>query len=99
MTTNTTQPRTYMRGIHASAVTCGARFSASTLIHDGAIWETFTDADLDSYLAEGVAKAHQHIARIANLSHKYSERDEEELVFMIEALLHARHARDAARES
>ena len=88
----TTAATVYRRPSRTRAVTSGGLGTRSLFIHDGAVWEDFSAEDLQEYLEEGVAKAAVHIARIADVRRPFTERDEEQMLFMVEALLHARHA-------
>lgn len=93
MTTPTTSSRTYARTNRTHAITaCGLVSATRTCVHDGAVWETFSPQDLATYLTEGVAKLHQHLNRIANVQTPYTSEDEQQLFFMVESLVHARHA-------
>ena len=63
-------------------------------VHDRSTWENFEPADLAEYLAEGTEKAAAHLERIAYLDHPYTVQDEQNLRFMVEALLQARRVAD-----
>lgn len=89
-----TAGRTYARSTHSGAVICGLRSSTQLYIRDRSHWETFDATDLSSYLADGVEKASAHLERIAYLDHPYTVEDEQNLVFMVDALLQARHVAD-----
>lgn len=92
MTSESSLVRTYGRTNRACVSTCGRGASSALFIHDGAVWETFSSEDLTDYLAEGAEKASTHLARISDLTHPYTTHDEQELFFMVESLVHARHA-------
>ncbi len=94
MTTPRTTARTYARGPQSVAVTCGSRRFTQLYIRDRGTWETFESGDLPEYLAEGIAKIAPYIDKVANLAQPYTAHDEQELLFMVEALLQARHAAD-----
>ncbi|MDB5265665.1 MAG: hypothetical protein JWM39_378 [Parcubacteria group bacterium] len=86
--------RTYARSSYSNAVVCGSRNATQFYIYDRSAWETFEPADLPEYLTEGAEKAAAHLERIAYLDHPYTEQDEQNLRFMVEALLQARRAAD-----
>jgi len=97
LSNSNTAARTYVRTSYSSATACGLRPATRFLIHDRAAWETFDTTDLSAYLFDGAAKAAAHIERIAYLDQPYSERDEQSLLFMVDALLHARHIADEVK--
>lgn len=91
--TTSSSVRTYARTNRTHAITaCGLVSATRTCVHDGAVWETFSPDDLSTYLSEGVAKLHQHLNLIANVQTPYTAEDEQQLFFMVESLVHARHA-------
>ncbi|MDB5237245.1 MAG: hypothetical protein JWL88_347 [Parcubacteria group bacterium] len=86
--------RTYARSSRSSAVVCSSHPSVLLYVNDRSAWETFEPADLPEYLAEGTEKTVAHIERITQLDMPYTVADEQNLRFMVEALLQARRAVD-----
>lgn len=89
-----TTGRTYAPRARSSAVVCSPRAAMQFYVHDRSSWENFEPADLAEYLAEGTEKASAHLERIAYLDHPYTVQDEQNLRFMVEALLQARRVAD-----
>jgi hypothetical protein len=89
-----TAVRTYARTSYSNAIVCSARPTTQLYVNDRSRWETFDSSDLCDYLTEGAEKAAASIERIAYLGQPYTTQDEQDLVFMVEALLHARRAAD-----
>lgn len=54
-------------------------------------WESFGTDSLLSYFSNGLKLIRENTLRLENLSRPYSDADEKELLFMAEALVHARH--------
>ncbi|KND50440.1 MAG: hypothetical protein AB202_02180 [Parcubacteria bacterium C7867-007] len=97
MKTLQTQSRTYHRGLYSQASVTALYPSTHLFIHDRGVWETFDRTDLTNYLFDGASKAAAQIERIAYLDQPYTKQDEENLAFMVEALLYARGVADEVK--
>lgn len=62
-------------------------------------WETFDDASLPAYFANGIQMLQKNIDRLQDLSVAYAEADKKNLSFMIESLLQTRRLIEDIRSS